>query len=149
MNSKQLLFGLVFMGLGLSGCGFFRYEIIPQINKGPHGGNMVLIDERVSRYIEFVATPQGEEWLLQLYAYNRKMKPRDFSSYARVEVAINTNEKKSVNLYNTKQWFLPWSQVGHLEGKISMGNLKKFKADVLLFQGKQNLKPDNLYFQYP
>lgn len=149
MKSRQLLFIFVFMGIGFSGCGFFRYEIIPQTNKGPHGGNMVLIDERVSRYIEFVATPQGAEWLLQLYAYNNKMKPRDFSSYARAEIKLSSDEKKSINLYDTKRWFLPWSPVGHLEGKINLGNVQEFKMEVLLFQGKRNLKPDELLFQYP
>ncbi len=133
----------------LNGCGFFRYEIIPQSNKGPHGGAMVLIDERVSRYVEFVATPQDNEWLFQLYSYNSKMKPRDFSSYARAEVMGAPDEKKLVNLYNTKRWFFPWSSIGHLEGKVGLGDISRYKIKIDLFQGRSSLPPDELYFEYP
>ncbi len=133
----------------VGGCGFFRYQIIPQNTKGPHGGAMVLIDERVSRYVEFVATPQDEEWLLQLYAYNNKMKPRDFSSFADVEIMSGEEKVTSARLWGTKTWSFPWTPPGHLERKVKLGNLSKFKARVLLYKSKRNFSPDELHFEYP
>ncbi len=139
MKLRYLLNVLIFVGvaLPLSGCSFFRYAVVPQSIKGPHGGAVVLIDERVSRYIEFVATPQGEEWTLQLYAYNNKMKPRDFSSYARMGITTNSGEKIVVNLWDTKRWFLPWSRAGHLEAKVKPDNAAQFKAKAILFKSKR------------
>ncbi|OGW80039.1 MAG: hypothetical protein A3G33_04035 [Omnitrophica bacterium RIFCSPLOWO2_12_FULL_44_17] len=151
MRLRYLISILILTGVAIpmGGCGFFRYAVIPQSNKGPHGGAMVLIDERVSRYVEFVAMPQGEEWLLQLYAYNGKMKPRDFSSYARVDITTNSDEKVSVKLWDTKRFFLPWSRVGHLEAKVKLGDVSQFKAKASLFKSKRNFSPDELYFEYP
>lgn len=148
MKLKHLVSGFVLLSGLLMGCGFFRYEIIPQSNQGPHGGPMVLIDERFDRYIEFVAAPQGDEWLLQLYAYNSKMRPIDFESYATAEIVTTTDKKESVNLYDEKHWFLPWSPAGHLEGKVILGDTSQLKVKIILFHSKSNLRPDELYFEY-
>ena len=46
--------------LFMAGCAIFRYSIIPQDKKGPNGGALAFIDQRVPDYVEFVVVP-GEK----------------------------------------------------------------------------------------
>lgn len=141
MKSKNLicimaLTGVVFF---LSGCALMRYEVIPQTEKGPHGGQMLRVNQWCSPgYVEFLATPPAAEnaWLLQIFGYNDSMKPNIHYSSARVEIVM-PDETKTFTILRDGKSFL-WSRGnGRLEGKVKM-NGSAFKAHVQLFHGKQS-----------
>lgn len=151
MKSKYLItiLSLMVFVLPLGGIAFARYKLVPQTNKGPHGGAMVLIDKSVSRFVEFVASPQGEEWLLQLYCYNKKMEPREFLSSARADIESNDGQKVSVDLFDTNNFSVLFAPAGHLEARTKLGHAAQFKAKVMLFSGRRHSVTDELDFKYP
>lgn len=127
------------------GCATFRYSIIPQEKFGPHGGALVLIDQRVPDYVEFVAIPGEKEWIFQVFVFDMNLEQRSIcgSGYLTVELPDGTRE--SVNLWNTKPYF--WSKgQGHLENKMPLKNVPEFVAKVSLLRGRS---ADRLTFKYP
>ncbi|MFA7255680.1 MAG: hypothetical protein WC133_06250 [Candidatus Omnitrophota bacterium] len=137
MKSRSLINILIIVcvALTLSGCVLTRYEVIPQADKGPQGGQMMRINQVGSGYVEFVAkSVSGSEWLLQVFGYDENMKPTMHYSSAKVEVVTPDAKKTFVTLWNTKPYF--WNRgVGTLEGKVNIeGNV--FKTHVKLIHGK-------------
>jgi hypothetical protein len=129
----------------MTGCAIFRYSIIPQEKAGPHGGEMVLIDHRIPDYVEFVAIPGGEEWIMQVFVYDKNLKQRSICGSGYVSIELPDGVKKGVNLWNTKPYF--WSKgKGHLENKIKLGNVNEFIAKVSMRRGRS---VDRLTFKYP
>jgi hypothetical protein len=140
MKSKYFItsgLSIVIAWCVLGGCIFSRSEVIPQIAQGPHGGQVVLINELKPGYVEFVARPiAGNEWLLQIFGYDEDMKPKMHYSSAKVEIITPDEKKTFATLWDTKPYF--WNRgVGNLEGKVRIdGNL--FKAHVFLKHGSRS-----------
>ena len=137
MRLRKLIGILILVGIAwfLSGCVLTRYEVIPQADKGPNGGEMVRINQVGSGFVEFVAKPtSGSEWLLQIFGYDEQMKPTMHYSSAKVEVVTQDGKKTFTTLLNTKPFF--WNRgVGCLEGRVNVeGNI--LKAHVKLSHGK-------------
>lgn len=150
MKPKYLIINALILAVLIfmqSGCALTRYEVTPQTAKGPQGGQVMLIEQMGTGSVEFVAKQTtGDEWLLQIFGYDKEMKPKMHYSSAKVEI-ITPDEKKSfVTLLNTKPY--PWNRgVGHLENKTRIkGN--EFKAHVLLFHGKPS-GGSHVDFYYP
>jgi len=143
-SSMICLFLLVFPG-----CSFFRHQIIPLEQHGPHGGPMVQINEGVPRYLEFVAIPQSGVWLIQLYAFDPHLEPKDFSYYATVDIVTDSGNKSTLNLWNTKHLFIPGRTAGHLEGSVRLDDVARFKATVTLVKGRDTCHLEKLEFEYP
>ena len=147
MKSLTVSFRMMFLMLltFYSGCALFRYEVIPQEKSGPHDGDLILIDERVPEYFEFVAMPGKDEWTLQIFAYDKNFKPKDISGTVRVEIRLKDGAKKEIRLWNTKKF--SWSKgINHLENKIKLGNTLGFNARVTL---RRRLCRTEMRFQYP
>lgn len=127
------------------GCVLFRYNIVPQEKKGPHGGELVLIDQRMPEYIEFVVTPADKEWTFKVYSYNKNLRPNSicYSGYLKLEFPDGTT--KGTDLLTTTPYF--WSKgIGHLENKMELSNTKEFLATVVIYRGRTR---DRLHFKYP
>ena len=128
-----------------SGCALFRYNIIPQEKKGPHGGEVVLIDQRMPEYIEFVVIPADKEWTFQIYSYNRNLRPNSISCSGYLKLEFPNRATKGGDLLTTTPYF--WSKgIGHLENKIELNNIKEFSATVIIYRGRTR---DQLHFKYP
>jgi hypothetical protein len=136
----------IFIAMSLiSGCAMFRYAIIPQDSKGPHGGAVAYIDQRVPNYVEFVAIPDQPAWTMQVYVYDRNMKQRSICGSGYVSIELPDGAKKGIELWNTAPYF--WSKgKGHLENKIELGDIKEFTAKVSIARGRSR---DRLIFKYP
>ena len=138
----------VFM-LANASCVFSRHEIIPQAEKGPHGGRLVYLDQMLPEYLELVITPAKTEWLFQLYSYNRKMKEQSVSGHAYVEIMLSNNEKKEMNLRSNEPGFVFERHGAYpLEGKIALGNTLSFVGYVTRYQEKSHHK-DYFEFSFP
>lgn len=109
MKPKYLIINaLILAGLSLtqSGCALTRYEVTPQAAKGPQGGQVLSIEQMGTGYIEFVAKQvAGSEWLLQIFGYDKNMKPKMHYSSAKVEIEIPDKKKVFVTLWDTKPYF--------------------------------------------
>ena len=131
-----------------AGCAALHYQIIPQEKTGPNGGGLVLIDQRIPEYIEFVAAPVDAvkgEWKFQIYAYDKNLRPKSISRTCYVEVELPDGTKKGTNLWTTKPFF--WSRgIAHLENTIKLDSAKEFNVFVTL-KGKS--EQDTLKFRYP
>lgn len=127
------------------GCATFRYSIIPQEKSGPHGGALVLIDQRIPDYVEFVAIPGEKEWIFQVFIFDMNMEQRSICGSGYLTVELPDGTKKSVSLWNTKPYF--WSKgSGHLENKMSLKDIPEFVAKVSIRRGR---RVDRLTFKYP
>lgn len=128
-----------------AGCAMFRYTIIPQENKGPHGGALALIDQRVPDYVEFVVIPGEKDWVFQVFVYDGKLRQRDICGSGYLTVELSDGTKKGVDLWNTKPYF--WSRgKGHLENKLQLNDAKEFLAKVSIRRGRS---AGRLIFKYP
>ena len=130
-----------------SGCALNRYEVIPQTDKGPQGGQMMLIHQCGSGYVEFVAKPtSGSKWLLQIFGYDKNMKPKMRYHSADVEIVTPDKKETSVTLWNMDPFF--WNRgVGILSGKANIeGNA--FTAHVWLSHGNPS-SSHCIDFNYP
>ncbi len=133
------------LAIFITGCAMFRYSIIPQEKIGPHGGAIVLIDQRVPDYVEFVAIPGEEEWTIQVFVYDMNLKQRSICGSGYVSIELPNGVKKGSDLWNTKPYF--WSKgKGHLENKMQLGDIKEFIANVSIRRGRS---VDRLTFKYP
>jgi hypothetical protein len=152
MKKKSLITNCLLLIVTLSlftGCSLFRHEVAFQENKGPHGGMLYSHYDRGIEYLEFVAKPEGNNWLIQLYGYNYKLEPRDINAQRVIlNITLSDGSVKILNLWNTKHFFLPFSQPGHFENKIEMGNIKEFKAQLTIDRYRA-AKDDVLLFHYP
>jgi hypothetical protein len=129
----------------LTGCAMSRYAIIPQDDKGPHGGVLAYIDQRIPDYVEFIAIPDQSIWTMQVYLYDRNMKQRSICGSGYVSIELPDGTKKGIDLWNTAPYF--WSKgKGHLENKIELGDIEEFTAKVSIARGKSR---DRLIFKYP
>ena len=146
MRSKGIFVSvLCFVILFSSGCALFRYNIIPQETKGPHGGELVLIDARITEYIEFVVIPSDKVWTFQIYAYNKNLRPRSLACDGYLKLELPNGTTKGVKLWTTIPYF--WSTgIGHLENKVELGDTKEFLAKVVIYKRRSN---DRLQFKYP
>ena len=133
------------LAIFITGCAMFRYSIIPQEKTGPHGGAIVLIDQRVPDYVEFVAIPGEEEWTFQVFVYDKNLKQRSICGSGYLNIEFPNGTKKGIDLWNTKPYF--WSKgKGHLENKMRLGDVKEFIARVSIRRGRS---ADRLTFKYP
>ena len=131
--------------LFITGCAIFRYSIMPQENKGPHGGALAFIDQRVPDYVEFVAIPGEKEWTIQVFVYDKNLRQRSICGSGYLTVEFPDGTKKGVDLWNTKPYF--WSKgKGHLENKLQLNDAKEFLARVSIRRGRS---VDRLTFKYP
>lgn len=127
------------------GCATFRYAIIPQEKSGPHGGALVLIDQRIPDYVEFVAIPGEKEWIFQVFVFDMNLEQRSICGSGYLTVKLPDGTRESVSLWNTKPYF--WSKgKGHLENKMSLKNVTKFVAKISIRRGRSI---DRLTFKYP
>ena len=128
-----------------AGCVLFRHNIIPQEKKGPHGGALVLIDQRMPEYIEFVVIPTDKEWTFQIYSYNRNLRPNSISCSGYLKLEFPNGATKGGDLLTTTPYF--WSKgIGHLENKMELSNTKEFLVTVVIYRGRTR---DRLHFKYP
>jgi len=128
-----------------AGCAMFHYSIVPQNNKGPNGGTLVFIDQRVPDYVEFVAVPGEKDWLFKIFVYDKNLKQRDICGSGHLTVEFPDGTKKGGDLWNTKPYF--WSKgKGHLENKLQLNDAKEFIARVSIRRGRS---VDRLTFKYP
>ncbi|HNX69267.1 MAG TPA: hypothetical protein PKI45_07260 [Candidatus Omnitrophota bacterium] len=151
MKLKHLINITVLSGivLFLSGCALMRYDVIPQTNKGPHGGQMMRIDQWCSPgYVEFLATPTAEdEQLFQIFSYDKNVNPRNIH-YSSADVEIETPDGKTTygTLWDTKPFF--WNRgLGILEGKVKIKE-KAFKIQTYLSHGNTG-SATVVEFSYP
>ena len=133
-----MLIAMFAIGVMLTGCAMFRYTIIPQENKGPHGGALTFIDQRVPDYVEFVAVPGETEWIFQVYVYDKNMRQRHICGGGYLTIVMPDGIKKGVDLWSKGK--------GHLENKMQMSNIKEFLAHVSILRGRSR---DRLTFKYP
>ena len=141
----RLTWAWIFLEI-FSGCSLFRYAVIPQEKRGPHGGAVVLIDRRVPEYIEFVTVPGKAEWTFQVFSFDQQENPQSISGPAHLELILPSGSIKKLSLWNTKQFF--WTRgIAHLENKMELSDLQEFKARVTL-QRNGRFK-DHLEFNYP
>ncbi|MFH1969333.1 MAG: hypothetical protein ABIJ53_03335 [Verrucomicrobiota bacterium] len=127
------------------GCATFRYSIIPQEKSGPHGGALVLIDQSIPDYVEFVAIPGEKEWIFQVFVFDMNLKQRSICGSGYLTVEFPDGTKKSAGLWNTKPYF--WSKgKGHLENKMALKDVSEFVAKVSIRRGR---KIDRLIFKCP
>ena len=144
-NIFFVLMAIFVTAMILTGCALFRYTIITQENKGPHGGALTFIDQRISDYVEFVAVPGETEWTFQIYVYDKNMRQRHICGSGYLTVVLPDGTKKGVDLWNTKPYF--WSKgEGHIENKMQISNIKEFLAYVSILRGRSC---DRLTFKYP
>ena len=150
MRLRNLIVILILVGIAWfsSGCAFTRYEVIPRANRGPQGGQMMLINQCGSRYVEFVAKPtSGSEWLLQIFGYDKNMKPKMHYHSADVEIVTPDKKETSVTLWNTDPFF--WNRgVGILSGKANIEG-SAFTAHVVLSHGTARGSSHCIDFNYP
>ena len=144
-NIFFILMAILLTAMILTGCALFRYTIIPQENKGPHGGPLVYIDERIPDYIEFVVIPGSPEWTFQVYIYDKNMKQRSICGSGYLTIVLSDGTKKDIDLWNTKPYF--WNRgAGYLENKIKLNDVKRFSAFVSIHRRRSG---DYLEFKYP
>lgn len=133
------------LSLLITGCATFRYSVSPQESRGPHGGALALIDQRVPDYVEFVATPSKKDWIFQVFVYDKNLQQRDICGSGYLTVELPDGTKKAVELWNTKPFF--WSRgKGHLENKLLLNDAREFLAKVSVQRGRRT---DRLLFKYP
>lgn len=136
-----LFFGALLLG-GISMC---RYSIIPQDNKGPHGGSLTYIDQRMPSYIEFVATPGSPEWVFQIYIYDSGMQQKSIAGSGRLRLVLPDGTQKELDLRNAKLSFTSKGP-GCLEGRMKLSGVTQFSAFVSIYRGT---RIDYLEFTYP
>lgn len=145
-KKSSCLATLFLTALFATGCGAFRHSIIPQSRKGPHGGPLVLIDQRIPEYVECAVIPGAKEWLFQVFFYDRDLKPKDISGNGQVVVTLPDGTEKEVSLWNTRPFF--WSKgIGHIENKLDLGDAKEFAVQVHIWQDRR--RSSLLEFRYP
>ena len=150
LRSKKLIFLLVLsLSIPHMGFMFFGREVISRTEKGPHGGKLVYVDQRVPEYVEFVTIKRGGDWLVQVFTYDEKLRPMDSHDSAHVEIVAPNNPVQEVELWNKQHFSLPFisKQSGLLEASVPLGDVKEFTAQVMLRYNK--MAPINLTFKYP
>lgn len=148
MTLKSKIFNLMLLCIVcvlVSGCAMFRYSIIPQENRGPRGGALTFIDQRIPEYFEFIAIPGDKEWTFQVYAYDKNLKPKHICGSGYISIELSDGTRKGVELWSTTPYF--WSKgPGCLESKMKLIGVKEFVATVGVISGKSC---DRLQFKYP
>ena len=145
---RQFVLSLICVMTLVTGCAFFRYEVIPQETSGPHGGALTFIDKRIPEYIEFVTSPGDEEWTFQVFAYNKHMNQKELSRHGYLEMTFPDGTKRGIRLWNTKKF--AWSKgKGHLERKVSFGNAEEFSVLLTLSRHNAHGPKDRMVFNYP
>ena len=128
-----------------TGCAILHHVVIPQERKGPHGGALTFIDQRVPEYIEFVAIPGDPEWTFQVYIYDNNLKQKSICGSGYLVIKLPDGRIEEANLWNTKPYF--WSKgKGFLENKLKLNSEKEFLAVVKIFRGRS---VERLEFKYP
>lgn len=133
------------LGLFMAGCAMFRYTIVPQENKGPHGGALAYIDQRVPDYVEFVAISGEKEWTFQVFVYEKNLRQRDICGSGYLAVEFPDGTKIGADLWSVKP-YAGSREKGHLENKLQLNNAKEFLAKVSIRRGRSI---DRLTFKYP
>lgn len=146
MRRKYFILSIMLIiAVSLMGCAMFRHNIIPQDTKGPHGGSLTLIDQRIPEYVEFVVIPGDKEWTFQIYFYNIVMEPKSISGSGHLMVSLPSGDKKEIGLWNTKPFL--WSKgIGHLENKMELNDVKEFTVETCIQRGRTR---ECLSFKYP
>ena len=150
LQSRGLVcFLIVCLSLSSMAFKFFGREIVSRTEKGPHGGKLVFVDQRVPEYVEFVTIKRGEDWLVQVFTYDDRLRPMDAHNSAHVEFVLEKNASKEIDLWNPQHFSLPIlsKQTGLLEACVPLGDVKEFRAWVVLRYNK--LSPIRLAFSYP
>lgn len=146
--SKKTAFmicGILTTAVFLTGCAILRHAVIPQERKGPHGGALTFIDQRVPEYIEFVAIPGDPEWTFQVYSYDKNLKQRSICGSGYLKIKFPDERVAEIDLWNTKPY--SWSKgIGFLENKMKLNNEKEFLAIIKIFRSRS---AERLEFKYP
>jgi len=133
----------------VTGCAFFRYEVIPQESRGPKGGVLTFIDKRIPEYVEFVSIPGDEEWTFQVFSYSKNMNQKEITKRGYLEITLSDGTMRNIRLWNTKKF--AWSRgKGHLERKVNLGNVEEFSGLLILSSRSRSRGPkDRIKIRYP